>query len=168
MRSGEVVDAMTDAEFRGNTASLIVLHPEMAKLLCVRHPSFGQWMFPGGKIEPNEAPDEAAVREVIEEVGLRVMLTDLSDLPRWHRHGNLRLPQPLAVIREQLPQGETTYVDFVYVGVSRTATLSLRREVHEAGWFDLAELERLDTSFPIKEMAATVLERSEKMRACAR
>lgn len=29
------------------------------------------WAFPGGKIEPNETPEEAAVREVLEETGVK-------------------------------------------------------------------------------------------------
>ncbi len=155
---------MTDADFNGNTASLIVLHPEMEKLLCVCHPSFRRWMFPGGKIEPDEAPHQAALREVKEEVGLRITIADLSDLPLWHEQGNLRLPQPFAVIQEQLPDSEASYIDFVFIGVSEAAALSLRGEISCANWFDLSEIERLHTSFPIKEMAATVLDHSEKIR----
>lgn len=167
MKSGEATGAMTDADFNGNTASLIVLHPSMAKLLCVRHPNFGRWMFPGGKVEPGEAPHQAAAREVMEEVGLRIAITDLSDLPDWHRQGNLRLPQPFAIIRERLPHSGASYVDFVYVGISETTSLSLHREVSQAEWLDLSELRQLDTSFPIKEMAAAVLKRAEKIRTRA-
>jgi 8-oxo-dGTP diphosphatase len=56
----------------------------------------GLWLAPGGKVEPNESPLEAALREVEEETGLRIqetrlrgMLTfpDLGDSPfgdEWH------------------------------------------------------------------------------------
>jgi 8-oxo-dGTP diphosphatase len=30
------------------------------------------WVFPGGKIDPGESPEETAVRETLEETGLRV------------------------------------------------------------------------------------------------
>jgi 8-oxo-dGTP diphosphatase len=35
----------------------------------------GRWEFPGGKIEPDETPEAALVREVAEELGCRVEVT---------------------------------------------------------------------------------------------
>jgi len=32
----------------------------------------GLWLAPGGKVEPNEAPFETAVREMLEETGLKI------------------------------------------------------------------------------------------------
>ncbi|AXH97630.1 (deoxy)nucleoside triphosphate pyrophosphohydrolase [Ornithinimicrobium avium] len=34
----------------------------------------GGWEFPGGKVEPGESPAQAAVRETLEELGVRVRL----------------------------------------------------------------------------------------------
>ena len=35
------------------------------------HPKFSKWLPPGGHIEPNESPEEAARREILEEVGVK-------------------------------------------------------------------------------------------------
>lgn len=52
----------------------------------------GQWEFPGGKIQPGETPEEAAVRECQEETGLAV--TALSRYPehvQQYDHGRVHL-----------------------------------------------------------------------------
>jgi 8-oxo-dGTP pyrophosphatase MutT (NUDIX family) len=42
------------------------------RVLLVRHSNGGVWVAPGGAIDPDEAPQDAVVREVWEETGLRV------------------------------------------------------------------------------------------------
>jgi ADP-ribose pyrophosphatase YjhB (NUDIX family) len=42
-----------------------------------REPHRGLWVAPGGKLEPGESPHEGAVREILEETGLRIQLPEL-------------------------------------------------------------------------------------------
>jgi 8-oxo-dGTP diphosphatase len=44
------------------------------EILIVHRPAYGDWSFPKGKLEPGEREEEAAVREVEEETGLRCRL----------------------------------------------------------------------------------------------
>lgn len=49
----------------------------------------GQWEFPGGKIEPNETPEQALVREIKEELDADIQVGNLIhtieyDYPNFH------------------------------------------------------------------------------------
>jgi 8-oxo-dGTP diphosphatase len=48
-----------------------------------RPPALGQWSLPGGMIEVGETMEEAIVREVEEEVGLRVEVIQLISVLDW-------------------------------------------------------------------------------------
>ena len=56
-------------------ASALVLHGD--KILFVRTKRTpGLWAFPGGKVEKGETSEQAAIREIKEEVGLDIRLTE--------------------------------------------------------------------------------------------
>jgi 8-oxo-dGTP pyrophosphatase MutT (NUDIX family) len=42
------------------------------RVLLVRRADDGRWAMPGGWVDPGETPEQAVVREVVEETGLRV------------------------------------------------------------------------------------------------
>ena len=48
----------------------VVIQNEKGELLVIFEKKWNCWVFPGGKIEPNETPLEAAKREVFEETNL--------------------------------------------------------------------------------------------------
>jgi 8-oxo-dGTP diphosphatase len=56
-----------------------VIH-RRGKMLVIKRaeePHLGLWTFPGGIVEEGESPAEAAVRETLEEVGLKVEIEDV-------------------------------------------------------------------------------------------
>lgn len=54
-----------------NAASVALIDRDKVLLIQrARKPYFGMWSLPGGRVEAGETPEEAAQREVMEEVGL--------------------------------------------------------------------------------------------------
>ena len=64
----------------------VLQHPDGRILAALRPPGrslANKWEFPGGKIEPDESPSEAIVREISEEMGVIIRPTkELTSV--WH------------------------------------------------------------------------------------
>ena len=62
---------MAPAPNAANAASVALIDQDRVLLIQrARKPYFGMWTLPGGRLEAGETPEEAAMREVREEVGL--------------------------------------------------------------------------------------------------
>ena len=94
---------------RDFTVATFVLH--QGKVLLLWHKKLQMWLPPGGHIEPNELPDEAAIREVKEESGLEVVLLSRPGLPPVP--GPLQLARPEGIQLEQIGP-DHQHIDLIY------------------------------------------------------
>jgi 8-oxo-dGTP diphosphatase len=74
------------------------------KILIAKRPEgrplAGLWEFPGGKMEPGEAPEDALIRELAEELGIEIATADLTPLTFVsHVYSDFHLLMPLFLCR---------------------------------------------------------------------
>jgi len=123
------------------------------RVLLHWHAKLGRWLPPGGHVEPDELPDDAARREVWEETGVRARLDGTpqaeADLPR---PGEPRpLCRPAGVLLTAIAPGHQ-HVDLVYFAAGEPA------ETREGvGWFAADELPALGLTAEIAGWCAAVL-----------
>jgi 8-oxo-dGTP diphosphatase len=78
------------------------------------HKRLGQWMPPGGHIEPDEDPPAAALREVLEETGLFCEIVPTSpNLPFSYPE---QLAAPYTILLEDIPGPDEPHkhIDLIY------------------------------------------------------
>ena len=123
-------------------ASAYIINPENKKLLLVKHKKYNKWLQPGGHIEENETPEEAAVREVYEETGVK------STLIGEHFPREDDLIRPLGVQYNRKENGDRM-IDMVYVGKPNNPEepLKISDESNDIGWFSRHDLEEMSV-FP--------------------
>jgi 8-oxo-dGTP pyrophosphatase MutT (NUDIX family) len=107
------------------------------RVLLVFHAALRRWLAPGGHVETGETPDQAAVREVLEETGLGVMLvSDRAHEADYGADGVRVLARPLGVQLEDIRPGHQ-HVDLVYAAVADGLDVRANAaEIAALEWFD--------------------------------
>ena len=130
-------------------ASAFIIDPYTKKILLIKHKKNGRWTQPGGHIEGNETPEEAALREVYEETGLRVKLIG----ERFPREDDFIRPLGIQRNRRTVNDGEMhMHIDIIYAAVPNDdINVKLNpEESDDIRWFTRDELEYIDCFSDIK------------------
>ncbi|WBL20021.1 NUDIX hydrolase [Citricoccus sp. NR2] len=118
------------------TVSAVVVHRHDGAVALVRKRGTDSFMFPGGKPEPGESPREAAVRELLEETGIRVApehlqyqgsrLTSAANEPGWDLHAEVFvLPAPAWAGQELRVRAEIEEQTWVIPGTKTAPGITL-------------------------------------------
>jgi ADP-ribose pyrophosphatase YjhB (NUDIX family) len=126
------------------------------RVLLLFHPKLGLWLPPGGHVEPGELPDEAAVREVLEETGVRCRLVGEHGVQVEYPR---QLIRPYGIQVERIRPG-VEHIDLVYFAVAEDEGWAISNELavrDRAGWYAPAELAALGANDEIQQWVAKVL-----------
>ncbi|MGQ9760038.1 MAG: NUDIX hydrolase [Candidatus Methanomethylicaceae archaeon] len=124
------------------------------KILLVKRghePNKGMWSIPGGLIKLGETAEDAAVRETMEETGLKITLGQIVGIFN-------------VVARDEEGRVKYHYVIIDYLGEVVGGTLTAGTDVTDVKWFRLEELDEIQTS-PSVRKPIDMLFKSKVMRS---
>lgn len=141
------------------TVEVFIVHNQ--KVLLRKHDKYHLWLSVGGHIELDEDPNEAAVREVREEVGLDIELYRERNNPSIHQQDYKELIPPKFMYRHRINDSHE-HVSLVYFARSSTDRLKLseNEKTENARWFTRDEINdsRYDVKPHIKIYALSALD----------
>jgi 8-oxo-dGTP pyrophosphatase MutT (NUDIX family) len=127
---------------RDFTVAVLVVRDQ--RILLHWHAKLGRWLPPGGHIEPDELPDEAALREVMEETGVEAELIS-SPLNPINLPGQPRqLARPLGIQLADIGP-DHQHIDLVYLARGLT-----EGDLHAGAWLSRDQLDALELTEEVR------------------
>lgn len=141
---------------RDFTVAVFVAHND--HLILHIHQKLQRWLPPGGHIEPHELPDDAAIREVLEETGIAIELVGARAPVADYLGQPRQLVRPEGIQLETIGPGHE-HIDLIYFarpqGLAPDAPLPTL--VPGVRWVAANELASLDLTDEIREWSALAL-----------
>jgi 8-oxo-dGTP pyrophosphatase MutT (NUDIX family) len=130
------------------------------KVLLRKHDKYNIWLGVGGHIELDEDPNQAAIREVKEEVGLDVTL--VGQLPHYEIADYQELIAPRFLNRHKISDSHE-HIAFVYFARSSSDVVTEGNGLEQSKglhWFDENDLEKPEYNLrpSIKHYALTAIQ----------
>jgi 8-oxo-dGTP pyrophosphatase MutT (NUDIX family) len=123
------------------------------RVLLHYHRKLGKWLPPGGHIEDDELPDDAARREVLEETGVRVGLVGARGLPTDYLQ---QLVVPAGIQVEDIYTGHQ-HIDLVYFArpdppddIAAAEVVPRLAASDQVGWYAVDDLAALGANDEIQ------------------
>lgn len=128
----------SESRAREWSVATFVVHER--RVLLLYHRKLAKWLPPGGHIEPNELPDEAAIREVWEETRVHVELVGERALTVTDPH---QLIRPRGIQLETI-DSRHQHIDLVYFArVLGDPTPTKNAESSVVGWYARSDWPKL-------------------------
>jgi ADP-ribose pyrophosphatase YjhB (NUDIX family) len=140
------------------TVAVFVVHAE--RVLLHYHRKLGKWLPPGGHVEDNELPDDAAIREVLEETGVRARLVGTRGLPVEEPR---QLVVPAGIQVEHIYAGHE-HIDLVYFAQPEPDDVEAAEvdprlaESDRVGWYAVDQLAELGANTEIQAWVRRALD----------
>ncbi len=134
---------------------VFVIHKN--KVLLRLHDKYKIWLSIGGHIELDEDPNQAALREVKEEVGLDVKLYAGNQLFKHEEKSSKQLIPPIALGRHDI-SATHEHVCHIYFATSETDTVIPEKPSDQWKWLTKEELGSMDLRPDILFYAKKALE----------
>lgn len=133
-------------------ASAYTIDFENKNVLLMYNKKLNKWLQPGGHIEKSETPEETAIRETLEETGIKIKIIGPSfDNKKY---------QPIAIEHYINKVGDM--IDIQFVAIPETKEL-LNNENNKTLWFSIDDLEKEENiENDIKNKVKTLYEKYKK------
>lgn len=113
------------------------------KVLLRKHDKYGKWLVPGGHIDLDEDPNQAAIREVKEETGLDVTL--LGSAPHFQKRSEYTELVPPRYLNRHRINKNHEHVSLIYFATSKSDKIAPQHEEDKSNkcfWLSKEELEK--------------------------
>lgn len=145
----------------------VYLFDRQDRVLLHRHAKLGKWLPPGGHVEPNETPPEAAKREALEETGLEITFIEQENL-KVDAYNATSFERPYLCLLEHIPAHKDKpahqHMDCIYLARPKDPFAS-EASLGTFRWFRYEELLEIEADlFPDTQKVLTLLLKEGKLK----